>query len=282
MNSTLPRLFAIAVVAGTLGSLPAPAGASQALSEQTSAPLDRQTFTDAQNLFYNGRYEAAAVLTLALRSLDPEDLASYELRTSALLFELKHALGEQADNQKAFRRCLVCPGLMAAFLSDTARGQALARAKLHATPGDEAALFFLGKIDLNYVWLQLGSLGRRKGWDEYWEARKSLDAVLKQNPRNVRAAVARAWIDYIVDTKMPKGTRWVLGGGNKQRALAAMRQAANTESEFFTHAEAAFALWEMQLRERNTMEATEVARRLALTFPENRQIAEFLLAHDPS
>lgn len=282
MNLMLPRLFAIAALAGTLGSLSVAARPSQSVSEQTSAPLDRQTFTDAQNLFYNGRYEAAAVLTLALRSLDPEDLASYELRTSALLFELKHALGEQADNQKAFRRCLVCPGLMAAFLSDTARGQALARAKLHATPGDEAALFFLGKIDLNYVWLQLGPLGRRKGWDEYWEARKSLDAVLKQNPRNVRAVVARAWIDYIVDTKMPRGTRWLLGGGSKERALAAMREAANTETEFFIHAEAAFALWEMQLRERNTTEATELARRLAHTFPENRQIAEFLLAHDPS
>jgi tetratricopeptide (TPR) repeat protein len=282
MNLMLPRLFTIALAAGTLGSPPAAAGPSQSVSEHSSAPLDRVTFMDAQNLFYNGRYDAAAVLTLALRSADPEDLASYELRTSALLFELKHAIGEPADKEKAFKRCVVCPELMAAFLSDTARGQALARARLEATPGDEVALFFLGKIDLNYVWLQLGPLGRKKGWDEYWEARKSLDAVLKQNPRNVRAAVARAWIDYIVDTKMPKGTRWVLGGGSKQRALAAMREAANAESEFFIHAEAAFALWEMQLRERNTTEATEVARRLAHTFPENRQLAKFLEAHDPS
>jgi len=64
--------------------------------------------------------------------------------------------------------------------------------------------------------------------------------------------------------------------------IAAMREAANIETEFFIHAEAAFALWEMQLRERNTMEATEVARRLALTFPENRQLAKFLESHDPS
>jgi len=222
------------------------------------------------------------VLALALRSSDPEHLASYELRTSALLFELKRAIGDQADKDKAFERCLACPELMAAFLSDTARGQALARATLKAVPGDEAALFFLGKLDLNYVWLQLGPLGRRKGWDEYWEARKSLDAVLKQNPRNIRAVVARAWIDYIVDTKMPRGTRWVLGGGNRKRALVAMREAANADTEFFVHAEAAFGLWEMQLRERNTAEATELARSLALKFPENRQIAEFLVAHDPS
>jgi hypothetical protein len=282
MNLMRRRLFATAVVAGTLASLSLAAGAPRSISEQTAAPLERLTFTDAQNLFYNGRYDAAAVLTLALRSSDPEDLASYELRTSALLFELKHALGEQADKEKAFGRCPVCPDLMAAFLSDTARGQALARARLQVTPDDEAALFFLGKIDLNYVWLQLGPLGRRKGWDEYWEARKSLDEVLKQNPRNVRAIVARAWIDYIVDTKMPRGTRWLLGGGSKHRALAAMREAANTETEFFIHAEATFALWEMQRRERNTTEATETARRLAHAFPENRQIAEFLVTHDPS
>jgi len=62
-------------------------------------------------------------------------------------------------------------------------------------------LFFLGKLDLNYVWLQLGPLRRKTGWDEYWEARRSLDAVLKANPRHVRARVARAWIDYIVDTR---------------------------------------------------------------------------------
>ena len=189
---------------------------------------------------------------------------------------------DRGDKEKAFKQCIACADLMTAFLADTSRGQTLARATLRAAPGDEAALFFLGKIDLNYVWLQLGPLGRKKGWDEYWEARKSLDAVLKQNPRNVRAVVARAWIDYIVDTKMPRGTRWVLGGGSRQRALAAMREAANAETEFFIHAEAAFGLWEMQVRERNTVEATEVARRLAVTFPENRQLAKFLDARDPS
>ena len=284
MNPILFRLFGTVVVTAALGFLSPPAGARQSVSDQASAPLDPEglTFTHAQHLFYNGRYDAAAVLALALRSSDPEHLSSYELRTSALLFELKRVLGDQADKDKAFERCLACPELMAAFLNDTARGQALARAKLQAIPGDEDALFFLGKLDLNYVWLQLGPLGHRKGWDEYWEARKSLDAVLKQNPRNIRAIVARAWIDYIVDTKMPRGTRWLLGGGNRKRALVAMREAASADTEFFVHAEAAFGLWEMHLRERNTVEATELARRLAVTFPENRQIAEFLLAHDPS
>jgi hypothetical protein len=248
-------------------------------------PLDRPTLAEAQRLFYNARYDAAAALILAERSSDTEDLAAYEIRTSALLFQLKGALGDRPDKEgkeKTFKHCVPCPELMAAFLSDTARGQALARARLRTNPEDDTALFFLGKLDLNYVWLQLGTLGRKTGWDQYWEARKSLDALLKRNPRHVRARVARAWIDYIVDTRMPRGTRWVLGGGSKKRALTAVREAASTEADVFTRAEAEFALWDMQVRERNLTEAAMIARRLALDFPENRELVNFLKANDPS
>jgi hypothetical protein len=169
---------------------------------------------------------------------------------------------------------------MDAFATDTARGQTIARARLQAHPGDEVALFFLGKLDLNYVWLQLGVLGRKTGWHEYWEARKSLDAVLAGNPRHVRARVARAWIDYIVDTKMPRGTRWILGGGSRKRALAAVRDAAGTDADVFVEAEATFALWDLQVRERRLADAVPIARELARDFPENREIAKFLAAND--
>jgi hypothetical protein len=47
---------------------------------------------------------------------------------------------------------------MSAFLAETVRGQTLARARLEIHPEDEDTLFFLGKLDLNYVWLQLGTL----------------------------------------------------------------------------------------------------------------------------
>jgi hypothetical protein len=170
---------------------------------------------------------------------------------------------------------------MEAFLTDIARGQAAARTKLRGDPADEEALFFLGKLDLNYVWMQLGTLGKRTGWSEYWEARKSLDAVLKRNPHHVRAKVARAWIDYIVDTRMPRGTRWVLGGGSKKRALTALGEAAALDSDFFTKTEARFALWDMQARERNFSEAVVVARQLANDFPTNRDLTKFLETHDP-
>ena len=236
------------------------------------------TLATAQHLFYNARYDAAAAAALALRAAQPQDLAAYELRTSALLFQLRRAIGEPADKDKALKQCAPCPGLMAAFKEETTAGQALARARLKKDANDETALFFLGKLDLNHVWLYLGTLGRRTGWGEYWEARHSLDAVLKRNPAHVRARVARAWIDYIVDTKVPWGVRWVLGGGNKKKALRVAEEAANADATFFVKAEAGFALWEMQIREKNFTEAVATARLLFRDFPENRELSDFLAA----
>ena len=104
--------------------------------------------------------------------------------------------------------------------------------------------------------------------------------MLKHNPRHVRARVARAWIDYIVATKMPRGTRWLLGGGNRKQALIAVREATDTESDFFAHAEAEFALWNMLVRERDMTRATEVARRLTHAFPDNGELAAFMVARE--
>jgi hypothetical protein len=238
------------------------------------------TLKEAQDLFYTGRYSAAADVTLRLRTAEPENLTASELRTSALLFQLKGALDNQRDKDKALKLCAACPQWMAEFQNDTKLGQNVARSRLHAMPGDEDALFFLGKLDLNYVWLHLGTLGRKTGWDEYWEARRSLDTVLKRNPKHVRALVARAWIDYIVDTKMPWGTGWLLGGGNKKRAIRTLREAVNIASDFYIHAEAEFALWDIEVRERHLAEATVVARRLSRDFPENLELTKFLEIHD--
>jgi tetratricopeptide (TPR) repeat protein len=268
------------VVAVCVGAVARPQGreAAQAHPEPAALPLERLTLADAQRLFYNAHYEAAAALILALPVSDAEDLARAELRSSALLFQLKALLEGRHDQEEVLKRCTTCSTLIDEFLADIHRGQTLARTTLRANPGDEAALFFLGKLDLNYVWLQLGPLRRKTGWDEYWEARRSLDAVLAHHPQHVRARVARAWIDYIVDTKMPWGTRWLLGGGNRKQALRAVREAADENADFFAHAEAEFALWDMQIREGNTTRAMEVARRLARDFPDNRELAAFLEA----
>jgi hypothetical protein len=217
-------------------------------------------------------------LTLDLCAADDPDAC--ELRTAALLMEIKRAIGDPKDKDDAFKACATCQTLLDAFLRDTARGQAAARARLKANPADEAAQFLLGKIDLNYVWLQLGTLGRRTGWDEYWEARRSLDAILKRNPQNVRAKVARAWIDYIVDTRMPRGTRWVLGGGNKKKAIVALREAAGADSDVYIGAEARFGLWDVLVREKSFPEAITLARDLAKDFPANTDLPKFLEKHD--
>jgi hypothetical protein len=72
------------------------------------------------------------------------------------------------------------------------------------------------------------------------------------------------------------GTRWVLGGGSKKRALINVRQAADTPSDFFVHTEAQFALWEMLVRERSVPDAVVVARELVKAFPDNRELIAFL------
>lgn len=249
-------------------------------SQPSLAQPEPRTLADAYRLFYNAHYEEASALAESLRASAPQTLENDEVRTSALLFHLRGLLNGQdardGDKNEALKRCTTCPALLASFMTDLHHGQALARTALKATPNDEQALFFLGKLDLNYVWLELGLLGHKTGWDEYWEARKSLDAVLKRNPQHVRARVARGWIDYIVNTRMPWGTRWILGGGNKKRGMAAVRDASTMDADFFTRAEADFALWDMTVRERDFTTAVQLAERLAREFPDNREVARFL------
>jgi hypothetical protein len=238
--------------------------------------------SEAQTAFYTAQYEDAAALTLeACAAGGPGGLAACELRSSAILFELKRVLDGAKDKDDAFDACAKCPALLAAFSTDTARGQAAAREILRLTPADETALFFLGKLDLNYVWLHAGTLGKKTGWDQYWEARRALDAVLKSNPHHVRAKVARAWIDYIVDTKIPWAMRWVLGGGSRKKALIALREAAAAEADPFTRAEARFGLWDLLAREKYFSVAVVVARELARDFPMNTDLPRFLSTHDP-
>jgi hypothetical protein len=257
-----------------------PAGADQA----TGAP----SLAEAQRLLYNGAYAEAAELARGLRSADGVDLAAYELLTSALHFQIREAMGKAADRIKAGDRndknkvlaaCAECPALLAAFKEETARSLTLARARLTANAQDDAARFFLGKLNLNHVWLHLGTLGRRTAWSEYREARRSMEAVLKRHPAHVRARVAHAWIEYIVDTRVPFGFQWMLGGGDRRKALATVKAAAGEDAEFFVRTEARFALWEMQIREKLFADALVTARTLLVDFPGNRDLVKFVEAH---
>lgn len=268
----------IPLVAALLSLMTATVGRAQPLAESAVAATPTKVATRldaAQHAFYNARYTEAADLALAARS-EADDLAALEVRTSALLFHIKRLIGTPPDRRRALAQCSACPALMTAFTADFEHGRTVARARLAARPDDEEALFYLGKLTLNYVWLQLGPLGRKTGWHEYWEARRTLDTLLARNPTHIRGRVARAWIDYIVDTKMPRGTRWVLGGGNRRRALSTVREAADADTDLFTHAEAAFALWEMEIRERHVPAALDVAGALTRDFPDNRELADFV------
>jgi hypothetical protein len=238
-----------------------------------------ETLDAAQLEYYNARYERAAALTLGPCTTDVNGVAACELHSAALLLQIRNALGASAGKASAWKDCLGCPALLSGFKLALARGQVLARARLQEQPLDDETRFLLGKLDLNYVWLQLGTLGHKTGWDEYWEGRRALDQVLARQPGHVRARVARGWIDYIVDTKMPRGTRWLLGGGNKKKGLLAIREAAGTESEFFTRAEARFALWDTQVRERDASGALATASILIRDFPENQELRKFIETH---
>jgi hypothetical protein len=99
---------------------------------------------------------------------------------------------------------------------------------------------------------------------------------LKIDPSHVRARVARAWIDYIVDTKVPRIFQWILGGGDRRRALGVVREAAQADADFFSSVEARFALWEMLTREEQVADAVAIARELVRDFPGNRELVRFL------
>ena len=255
-------------------------------AQQTSDDAAHATLQVAQRFFYNGDYDKAAAVTYVLCAERPDDFDACELQTASLHFQIKKVLGDtgqRGNKTSAWDACAACPALMSSFVAHTARGQAFARARLKLGPHDEKTLFFLGKVDLNYVWLQLGTLGRKTGWDEYWEARRSLDQVLRMNPAHVRGRVARAWVDYIVGSSVPRGVRWLLGGGNKKRGLLAVRDVVDGGGgEFFDRVEAMFALWDMQMREHEVPGAIATASVLARDFPENRQLRKFLTTHAPT
>lgn len=246
--------------------------ASGVASAAQPAPM---SIEEVQRRFYNGQYADAAVAAQELPTTD-RVLEVYELRTTTGLFRVRRAIGEPADKVAALRACEICPAVLETFARDFEAGRQAAKAQLALAPHDPETLFFLGKLNLNFVWLHLGTLGRRTGWNEYWEARHSLDAALAEQPTHLRARVARAWIDYIVDTKMPWGTGWLLGGGNKKRALTVMRAAADATGDAYVHAEALFGLWDMQVREKQRDAARQSAQRLIALFPENVEVARFV------
>ena len=267
---------AVTVLALLLGALPQSASQPPPAAPTPAAP---PTLLAGQRHFYNGQYEDAVAIATKLTADDPNDLAASELLTSILHFQIKRALGDAQDKEKALKQCVACGEILKTFVAETRRAQAVAHARLKAHPAEDETEFLLGKIDLNYVWLQLATLGKRTGWNEYREARRSVEAVLKRNPAHVRAQVAHAWIEYIVDTRVPFGFKWMLGGGDKKDALAVMRKAAASASDPLDKTEATFGLWEMLIRDKKPKEAADIARTLLVDFPDNKELVKFVAAN---
>ena len=65
-------------------------------------------------------------------SSEDDGMAAYELRSSALLFQIRRAIGEPKDKDQALRQCDPCPGLMSDFRDDVDAGRRLARTKFEA------------------------------------------------------------------------------------------------------------------------------------------------------
>jgi hypothetical protein len=241
-----------------------------------------QSRAESARLFFVGQYSASADMALQLRGGAPDDLSTFEQRTSALHFLLKRHLtaeGVSKDKKKALRECAPCAGLLADLKADLVAGRALAHARLAKDPADTDAAFYLGKMDLTHVWLHNETLGQRTGWSEYREARRLLQEVLARDPAHIRARVAHAWIDFAIDTRVPWAFRWVLGGGDKHRALATMRETVGMPGSVEERAEARFALWEMLARDKQIVDARVVATDLAAQFPENMELVRFLKEH---
>ncbi len=163
------------------------------------------------------------------------------------------------------------------FMTDLHHGQALARSRLKAKPDDEDALFFLGKLDLNFVWLELGLLGHKTGWDEYWEARRS-PRCRPETESQPRARPRRPRLDRL-HRQHPDAVGHTLGARRRQqeaRHRGSCAKRRRWRRDPYTRAEAEFALWDMNVREKNFEVATAVAEKLARDFPENQEVAKFL------
>src|SRR6185436_12094547 len=80
--------------------------------------LDAATLDDAQRLFYTALFAEAAAAAHTISEAEPDNLAAWEVRTSALHFQLRRLIGNGKDKKAAFAKCADCPALLATFLAD--------------------------------------------------------------------------------------------------------------------------------------------------------------------
>ena len=232
----------------------------------------------AKEAFYNERYAEADALALKARGILPREPESYELRTTVLLFRLKRELGVngQKANRAGISHCAACPGLLVAFEEDLRAGIREAERLRGDIRHRNRADFFLAKLRLNRIWLNLQVLDQKRGLGDYRDARHRLQEILAREPDHIRAVTAFAWIDYIVGDRNYV-FRKLLGGGDKDRAMASLYRALVLCEEGgrneFDCAEARFGLLEILKSEGRTGEERILAKKLFQRFPGNSGLA---------
>src|SRR5207244_11792411 len=102
------RFLAIGVMAGGFSVLAAPDATGQL------------ALTDARAAFYNAGFEQAAALTLDLCAAD--DVDACELRSAALLMEIKRAIGNARDKDGGVKAGDTCQGRLDAVSRATSGG----------------------------------------------------------------------------------------------------------------------------------------------------------------
>jgi hypothetical protein len=60
------------------------------------------------------------------------------------------------------------------------------------------------------------------------------------------------------------------------RGMKMVREAAETQADFYTQVEAKFGQWEMLTRDGRRDEALVIAKELLLKFPENKDLVRFM------
>src|SRR6476620_11545169 len=88
--------------------------------------LEAATIDEAQRLFYTALFQESAAAAKAITDAEPANLAAWEVRTSALYFQLRRLLGEPKDRKAAMAKCSDCREVLATFLDDVNRGRAAA------------------------------------------------------------------------------------------------------------------------------------------------------------
>ena len=193
MNSKIARRGAMtASGVCVLAMLAVPVGAGPQAAAPAAGTPDT-LLDEGQRLFFSAHYDAAAELMSA--PCQKDQAAACEVQASALLFLMRRELGEAAGKKKAFEGCAPCAELLGGFQRATERGRRVVKAELVTRPEDEEVLFLVSKLALNHVWLELGVLGHKTGWNEYLgsaqDARSPIAEESQPRPRACRPRVDR-------------------------------------------------------------------------------------------